>query len=437
MNKFNLTHQMIFAVFLGALIGYFMPLHSLNDVVPIGKMMINWVKILAGPLLFFTVAHSLMDVQIEKKTAFKLISIAFFNMAMALIIGLTLVKWAGSENLMPRLTQISSSEVEAQGQSNSAQPHDPSPSTTSPKALNSSVSNSTGAAQRVKWSGLIQTLSPASLFEPFVKNDILLIAVIALSVGLAARSMQRSHLKEFEWLQRFMGSFQILVSNLLGALVKIMPLAVLVVVAGSVNEFGIEIFKKLGLFVVVVLLGFLLQVSIVYHAWIKRSGRSIREFWRQAQEPILYSIGVNSSLATLPLTLKALSRLGVSKQSASLGAGVATNLNNDGIILYEASAALLVGLASGYHLGIPEMVIVALTCVIAALGITGVPEAGFISLSVVIATLGYPTEYLPLLLTVDWLLARARTVVNVMSDMTLSIAIDGKNAEPKFLSRSS
>ena len=62
---------------------------------------------------------------------------------------------------------------------------------------------------------------------------------------------------------------------------------------------------------------------------------------------------------------------------------------------------------------------------------TGVPEAGFISLTVVLSTLGYPTELLPLLLTVDWLLARARSSVNVLSDMTVSIALDALNPPRK------
>ena len=116
----------------------------------------------------------------------------------------------------------------------------------------------------------------------------------------------------------------------------------------------------------------------------------------------------------------------MSKAASSLGAGVATNLNNDGIVLYEASAALLIALAMGLHLDFSQMVIIALTCTVASLGITGVPEAGFISLSVVITTLGYSPEYLPLLLAVDWFLARARSAVNVASDMVLSVAIDSE-----------
>ncbi len=68
----------------------------------------------------------------------------------------------------------------------------------------------------------------------------------------------------------------------------------------------------------------------------------------------------------------------------------------------------------------------AMICVLGTIGIAGIPEAGFITLSLVLTTVGLPTEILPMLLTVDWILARARSVVNVLGDMTVSIALDDK-----------
>jgi DAACS family dicarboxylate/amino acid:cation (Na+ or H+) symporter len=62
-------------------------------------------------------------------------------------------------------------------------------------------------------------------------------------------------------------------------------------------------------------------------------------------------------------------------------------------------------------------------CLIAAMGVAGVPEAGFVSLALVLNTVHLPLEVLPLLLTVDWVIARGRSVTNVLSDMLLSILI--------------
>jgi len=60
------------------------------------------------------------------------------------------------------------------------------------------------------------------------------------------------------------------------------------------------------------------------------------------------------------------------------------------------------------------------------MGVAGVPEAGLISLALVLNTVGLPLDILPLLLTVDWIVGRARSVNNVLADMMLSILIDSR-----------
>jgi DAACS family dicarboxylate/amino acid:cation (Na+ or H+) symporter len=137
----------------------------------------------------------------------------------------------------------------------------------------------------------------------------------------------------------------------------------------------------------------------------------------------VYALGTNSSLATLPLTLEALDRLNVPKAASRLGACVGTNLNNDGIILYEAMAVLFVAQAYGIDLSLGEQLAAALMSLAAAIGVAGVPEAGVISLSLVLTAVGLPLEIVPLLLTVDWIIARMRSATNVLSDMTVSIGI--------------
>jgi Na+/H+-dicarboxylate symporter len=84
---------------------------------------------------------------------------------------------------------------------------------------------------------------------------------------------------------------------------------------------------------------------------------------------------------------------------------------------------LFVAQASGIELTFAQQIVIALTCLVAAMGVAGVPEAGFISLALVLNTVHLPLELLPLLLTVDWVIARARSVTNVLSDMLLSLLV--------------
>jgi DAACS family dicarboxylate/amino acid:cation (Na+ or H+) symporter len=103
---------------------------------------------------------------------------------------------------------------------------------------------------------------------------------------------------------------------------------------------------------------------------------------------------------------------------------VATNLNNDGILLYEALAAMIVAQAFGISLGFGEQLMIAATCVLATIGVAGVPEAGMISLAVVLTSAKLPLELLPLMLTVDWMLGRARAITNVVGDCIGAVVLD-------------
>jgi Na+/H+-dicarboxylate symporter len=79
--------------------------------------------------------------------------------------------------------------------------------------------------------------------------------------------------------------------------------------------------------------------------------------------------------------------------------------------------------------GLGGQVAIAGAAILAAMGIAGIPEAGLVVLPVVLAASGLPEAVIavavPLVVPVDWILARARSVVNVMSDMVVAIAVDG------------
>jgi DAACS family dicarboxylate/amino acid:cation (Na+ or H+) symporter len=282
---------------------------------------------------------------------------------------------------------------------------------------------------------VVKTLTgyvPSSVVQPFVDNVVLSVVLIALLFGFAVRKLRASEGGRASVLEEAMTSLQGVTEIVLGWIVRFTPLAVFGVVAKTVGEHGFGAFKGLGAYVGASVLGMGVQIAVVYSIMLTLVARmSLRPFWSAAREPVFYSMGANSSLATLPLTLSALDRLGVSRSSSALGACVGTNFNNDGIILYEGMAVLFVAQAHGLDLSLGHQLIAAASCLIAAMGVAGVPEAGLVSLALVLNTVGLPLELLPLLLTVDWIVGRARSVNNVLADMVLSILVDSRTKSPR------
>jgi Na+/H+-dicarboxylate symporter len=74
-----------------------------------------------------------------------------------------------------------------------------------------------------------------------------------------------------------------------------------------------------------------------------------------------------------------------------------------------------------------HQLLIVVASIMAGVGVAGIPEAGLVVLPLVLSAAGLPNPVIaaaiPLVLTVDWILARVRSGVNVMSDMLVAILL--------------
>lgn len=359
-----------------------------------GKLFVQLIKMMAIPLVFFSILEALVATSISWRSAGKLFIVVAINSTCAVLIGLTL-----SNLIEPGRGFV----VES-----------------------SSGNEPIAVVKEFDLQTALNTVVPSSILQPFVENNVISVVLLALLIGGALR--QHLHTPTADYavgqFEKMIGTVLAVWSIVLNWLVRLVPIAVFCVTARTVGEYGFAPFEGLAWYVGLAICGLAIHVVLVYPVWVRIvAGISLRHFWKHAKRPVVYAFGTNSSLATLPLTLNALDELRVPKSASRLGACIGTNLNNDGIILYEAMAVLFVAQAYGIEMSVAQQVTTALLSLAAAIGVAGIPEAGVISLSLVLTAAGLPLEILPMLLTVDWIIARARSITNVLSDMTVSIGI--------------
>jgi Na+/H+-dicarboxylate symporter len=148
-------------------------------------------------------------------------------------------------------------------------------------------------------------------------------------------------------------------------------------------------------------------------------------FIGQMGQALLTAFSTASSSATLPLTLEAaVDEAGISRQSADFVLPLGATVNMDGTALYEAVAAVFIAQVVGVELSFADQVIVAITATLASIGAAGIPEAGLVTMVIVLTAVGLPVEYISVILSVDWLLDRFRTTVNVFGDACGAAIID-------------
>jgi DAACS family dicarboxylate/amino acid:cation (Na+ or H+) symporter len=403
------TAWILVAIGVGIVTGYLFG-KSCAPLGNLGKFYIQLIKAFAAPLLFFAVIDAIVTSEIKFKNASRFLGVVSINTIIAATIGI------GLANLFQpgKHLTMSASNVDPNGILSQAKGHS------------------------VDFLGFAQNFFPANIIEPFTNSNVIGVVCLAVLLGCALKNYQ-SHNEPWveQWNRLAHGGYR-LSETIITWLVTLTPVAVFGVIAKSVGESGLDKFQGLAAYVGVALLGLCIQTFVVYNLWLILTKKvSLKDFWREASRPCLNAFGVNSSLATLPLTLKALDNLKVSKTSSRMAACIGTNLNNDGILLYEAMAAIIVTQALGMNLTISSQISIALVCVLTSLGIAGVPEAGIISLAIILSTLGIPNEIVTSFLAVDWIIARMRSVTNVVADMTSSIVIDQQSDRTQGLSNSS
>lgn len=406
----NPTVQVLIAITLGIVLGLFSrsPLgqgtFDPGAMGQIGMLLIRFLKALALPLIFFAVADAIVRTNLAEKSGIRFLLICLINVSIACGIALTLVnvlkpgtKWQG--HIEELLKLVGSGPV---------------PTQVLPEKT------------KLDWMQGLSGLFPQHLLDPIQTGNILATVVLAALVGMAVRSLGSSTAGEEKRAVELMASVLtggfLVFSRILRFAIHLAPLAILALVTQAVGKLGLGIFLDLSDYLLIVLLGLLLQGLIYYPlAAFVAGGRSPIAFLRGASEAAWTGFALNSSLATVPLSLKCLKEMKVDDQAARVSVCGGTNFNNDGVVLYEVMTALFLGQSMGMVLDIPQQLVIASSSIIAAAGIAGVPEAGLVILPIVLANSGFSEAVIaaaiPLVSPIDWILARCRSGVNVLGDI--------------------
>jgi Na+/H+-dicarboxylate symporter len=393
--------RIVGAMALGALTGLVVGPAAAPLAIP-SKLVLRLLGALAPGLILFAIVQALMQAKLEPGTAGRLFRLLVLNTVVAIVLGLLVA------NVLRPGDWTSGMHP-------------------------SSAQESAAASNKPDLLGQFLDNVPQSLLGPLTdQGKVLGVILLALGFGAALRRFAPRPITNVKDLVDI--GLEVLVA-LLHWVIDLVPLAVFGLVASIVGEQGFGPFRALGAFIVAVLVGLLLQACYyLIRVWLGSWVRPLA-LLRGCSDALLMAFSTGSSTVTMPVTFERLqSRVGLRERSASLGALVGSNFNNDGTALYEAMAALFVSqlLAANGHgaaLTIAEQLLVVVTSVVASVGAAGIPEAGLVTMTLVFHAVKLPTEYIALLLPVDWFLDRCRTVINVMGDMNVSCLLDGRERE--------
>jgi len=258
-------------------------------------------------------------------------------------------------------------------------------------------------------------------------TNILGLVVVSIVTGVAIAITSSPNYSDSEYgprpglpVLRFFRSLTVVMMKVTTWIIYLTPVGVCFLIAGQIletNDLEGEL-SKLGMYFLTVMIGLVVHgfiiLPLLYFA-VTRSNPLAFIF--NMGSALITAFGTGSSSATLPVTIKCIEdRNRVSQQVARFVLPIGAVINMDGTGLYEAVAAIFIAQLNNIELDFGQVIATAITATAASIGAAGIPQAGLVTMVMVLETVGLPSEAVATILSVDWLLDRFRTAINVLGD---------------------
>ncbi|XP_018609114.1 excitatory amino acid transporter 5-like [Scleropages formosus] len=198
------------------------------------------------------------------------------------------------------------------------------------------------------------------------------------------------------------------------------PFGIVFLVAGKILDMHdpSTIGEKLGMYTVTVLVGLfvhgLILLPLFFFILTRKNPFS---YIRGLLQALVIALATSSSSATLPITMKCLlENCRVERRIARFVLPVGATINMDGTALYEAVAAIFIAQVNEHELDFGQLVTISITATAASIGAAGIPQAGLVTMVIVLTSVGLPPDDITLIVAIDWVLDRFRTMINVLGD---------------------
>lgn len=463
MKKLALHWKIIIGMVLGiiwALVSSFMgwSAFTINWIDPFGTIFINLLKLIAVPLVLFSIISGVANIGDPKslgRMGGKTLGMYLITTILAISLGLLLVNTIKPGKLIDEQSRIDNRinyEIWADSQGYEIKDginylKDPEyfkraqeiSDLTKKDLKEASVSDKLETAGKQKGSTPLQPLVdivPDNFFRSLSNNGLML-QVIFFAIFFGVSLLFIPDDKSAPVLRLVDGINEVFL-KMVDLVMQAAPFFVFALLAGVVskmagNDIGkvLEIFKGLSWYSLTVLMGLLIMIFITYPLILKSFVKKIpyAGFFKSMSPAQTLAFSTSSSAATLPVTMECVEQnLGVNKKISSFVLPIGATVNMDGTSLYQAVAVIFLAQLHMIDLTIGQQITVVLTTTLASIGSAAVPSAGLVMLIIVLDSVGLNPAWIAIIFPVDRILDMFRTVVNVTGDATVcSIIADGEN----------
>jgi Na+/H+-dicarboxylate symporter len=267
----------------------------------------------------------------------------------------------------------------------------------------------------------IVNIVPESIFEALSNNELLQIIFFALLLGFAIIKMGEKG-------QKLLNAFKLgqeVMTELTSIILEFTPVGVFGLMANVVGNIGLEILIPYAKAIIALYLACILYLVVVQAGLVVGvfGGMSPIKFLKEMKEPMAFVFATCSSVANIPVNLRAAKRLGIDDDTANFVIPLGAVVNMNGTSIYQAVAVIFTAQIFGIDLTFADQLMVMFTATLAAIGTAGIPGSGLVMLTIVLGAAKLPMEGLALLAGIDRILNMGRVVPNIVGDVAAAVVV--------------
>ena len=268
--------------------------------------------------------------------------------------------------------------------------------------------------------GFVMDIIPKTLVSPFIGDNILQVLMVAVLFGVSLAMTGEAGKPILDFLE----ALQKPIFKLVNIVMKAAPIGAFGAMAFTIGKFGLGSLLNLVELVMTFYITSAIFVLLVLGAVARACGFSVIKLIRYLKEELLLVLGTSSSESALPSLMHKMEHAGCKKSVVGLVVPTGYSFNLDGTNIYMTLAALFIAQATNTELTLGHQIALLLVAMLSSKGAAGVTGAGFITLAATLAVVPeVPVAGMALILGVDRFMSECRSITNFIGNAVATVVV--------------
>ena len=273
-------------------------------------------------------------------------------------------------------------------------------------------------ASSLNLTNFLLAIVPQNIFDSLAKFELLPVVLFSIMFGIACTVVG----EKSQAILNVCASVRDVANACLHGVMLLSPIGIFALIgtgvaAASSNGHLGRIFTALTAFVVILVIGLVAHALWQFILVMVTTKQSPGKIFKKNIPVFSTAFATSSSIATLPTAIHAADSLKSDENVTRFMLPLCASINIGGMMMYEVAAALFFSQMLGVDLPLSRQILVALASILGGMAEGGIPETSLVSLVVVFKIVNVPLNAISILLPLDRVLDRLRTMVNIFGNI--------------------